>query len=90
MIEIERVDLIPVVTEGGPCSFTLGMTIPGPTPLTWKPVKVDGVWTAKMVCSNGHEAVLDRKIDMNGKVRPSVVCPADGCDFYEYVVLKDW
>ena len=90
MIEIKRVEPIPVVTEGGPCGFAMGLSAPGPAPLTWRPVKVDGVETARVVCSNGHEALLDHHVDIEGKVYPSVVCPTDGCNFHEHIVLLDW
>ncbi|SDO47683.1 hypothetical protein SAMN05444050_4230 [Afipia sp. GAS231] len=29
-------------------------------------------------------------IDLNGNVSPSVVCPAPGCNFHEFIRLDDW
>ena len=32
----------------------------------------------------GHDIAED------GKVSPSLVCPREGCDFHEIVMLEDW
>ena len=46
---------------------------------------------ALLTCSNGHTCILsEHTIESTGIVKPSVVCPIDGCDFHAYVVLKDW
>ncbi len=44
-----------------------------------------------MKCPNGHIGSLDdHRIHDDGTVEPSVVCPRDGCDFRDAVVLADW
>lgn len=30
------------------------------------------------------------KVSNDGTVTPSLVCPCEGCDFHEFVKLKDW
>jgi len=45
------------------------------------------VW---MTCSNGHPAILEHDIAVNGKVSPSVVCIEDECGFHEYVTLEGY
>lgn len=58
----------------------------------WLPLKTsEGGYTAYAVCPNGHLGILsDHMIDDDGKVSPSVVCPAPGCNFHDYVRLKGW
>lgn len=29
-------------------------------------------------------------ISADGQVSPSVVCPRDGCDFHQFIILQDW
>ena len=42
-------------------------------------------------CSNGHLAsIADHLIADNGHVSPSLVCPTEGCNFHEFVILEDW
>ncbi len=61
------------------------------TPLEWTPIMSDGIWTARMTCSKGHMAGLgDHAIAEDGKVSPSVECPAEDCGFHESVRLVDW
>lgn len=62
------------------------------TELGWWPVRIDGwVCSAWMVCRNGHRASLvDHDIAPDGMVRPSVVCPVEGCGFHEHVRLAGW
>ena len=64
--------------------------IPRYIPLTWRSFKLDGVLRVRLMCSNGHEVLLDHEIDVNGIVTPSVVCPINRCNFHEHVSLKDW
>ena len=47
----------------------------------------EDVWA---ICPNGHSAVLDHEIADDGKVTPSLDCPADRCNFHEFVRLVDW
>lgn len=35
-------------------------------------------------------ASLDHTVGDDGTVRPSLVCPADGCGFHEFVKLDGW
>lgn len=35
-------------------------------------------------------AILDHDIEADGRVKPSVVCPFEGCGFHEFVTLLDW
>lgn len=46
---------------------------------------------AELICPNGHGLTLrSHRIDAAGTVSPSVVCPARGCLFHEFVKLDDW
>ena len=58
-------------------------------------------YTVSVKCPNGHISALFSRRDGNpdsthhviaddGTVSPSVVCPRDGCDFHEFIVLDDW
>lgn len=33
---------------------------------------------------------MDHDIAPDGRVSPSVVCPFEGCDFHDHVVLEGW
>lgn len=64
-------------------------------PLTWapllEPIAEGHRRSAWIKCRNGHLATLtDHQIAHDGTVTPSVVCPADGCDFHEHVQLAGW
>lgn len=61
--------------------------------LSWKPCHPSTMrrYKAQMTCPRGHGLVLkNHSIDSTGRVQPSVVCRTEGCDFHEYVRLKDW
>ena len=62
-------------------------------PGVWKGVRrVDGTRSASISCPKcGQPASLsDHTIADDGTVPPSLVCPYDGCEFHDYVTLKDW
>lgn len=62
-------------------------------PGTWKGLALtDGGCSASFTCPRCENlAVLTgHHIDDSGKVSPSVVCPAEGCDFHEYIQLEGW
>lgn len=60
-------------------------------PNTWKGLQTPDGKSASVTCSNGHTATLtDHEIAADGTVTPSLVCPYDGCDFHEMVVLEGW
>lgn len=52
----------------------------------------DPVSIIKLACPLcGAEGDLsDHKIDADGAANPSVVCPADGCEWHEHVTLDQW
>jgi len=59
--------------------------------LGWWPVHSDNTYRANIRCPNGHVgAIVDHEISPNGSVEPSVVCPAKGCGFHEFVQLTGW
>lgn len=35
-------------------------------------------------------ATLNHQIADDGKVKPSLDCPTEDCDFHQYVILVDW
>ena len=49
-----------------------------------------GGQTVVLTCANGHSGTLDHTVMVNGLVNPSVVCPEDGCDYHEFVMLEGW
>lgn len=60
-------------------------------PNTWKRVMADGKPTALYTCPNGHTGLIDEhEISSDGTVSPSVVCTENGCDFHDYIKLRDW
>jgi hypothetical protein len=46
------------------------------------------VWVICPKC--GESAALHHDIADDGTVRPSLVCPFDGCGYHEYIRLLDW
>lgn len=71
--------------------MTLTVLTPGGAPgypLTWfRTLSLEG-FRIRAVCARGHTAALDaHKI---GSVRPSLVCPEDGCDWHAYARLAGW
>ena len=61
-------------------------------PGTWKGLKIETGRSASMTCPDcGLTCVLiDHDIELDGTVQPSVVCPAEDCNFHEIVVLNGW
>jgi len=61
-------------------------------PGQWRGLKADGVRTAGLSCPDcGQVASLSHhKIDQDGIVTPSVVCPTEGCKFHEWIKLDGW
>gem|GEM_PF-5928197 len=67
-----------------------------------EPFKARGVWrgtkrrdgrrSALVSCPEcGQTCSLSQhKIEKNGEVRPSVVCPVEGCTFHAWVRLEGW
>lgn len=43
-----------------------------------------------VVCPAGHPLGLPHRIDADGVVHPSIVCPEPGCDWHIWGRLKDW
>lgn len=58
----------------------------------WTAFTLDGKRTASITCPDCESiaALVDHSIETNGVVTPSVVCPVDGCDFHEMVILVGW
>lgn len=64
-----------------------------PPPMHWKSChpRTRARFKAHMTCSRGHAIVLrGHSISSKGAVHPSVVCRTKGCDFHDWVKLKDW
>ena len=62
-------------------------------PGTWKELLVGKKErrSAIFTCPNGHIGSLsDHEILANGSVHPSVLCPASGCSFHEFITLEGW
>lgn len=62
-------------------------------PLHWRACHPSTMsrFKAELTCSYGHGLTLrSHRIDASGAVFPSVVCPAAGCSFHEFVRLDDW
>lgn len=62
-------------------------------PLHWKPChpSTQARFKADMTCARGHAVSLkNHEVLSDGRVMPSVVCLAPGCDFHEFVRLEDW
>jgi hypothetical protein len=59
---------------------------------TWWPLGHNNGRSASFCCpSCGLMGVLtEHEIGDRGSVTPSVVCPADDCDFHDYICLEDW
>lgn len=59
----------------------------------WKPAALgNGDRTALVGCpACGQVGSLSQHdIGPDGEVNPSLVCPADGCDFHEHIELEGW
>jgi ribosomal protein S27AE len=67
--------------------FVRGQNQPG----TWRPARVEGVWTVRIWCPRcGLSATLEEhQIAPDGYVYPSLVCP-HRCGFHEFGRLCDW
>ena len=64
-----------------------------PPPLHWKACDPSTIMRFKAVltCPSGHGLTLrTHRIESNGAVRPSVVCQFPGCQFHDFVRLRDW
>jgi hypothetical protein len=62
-------------------------------PLQWKKCHPSTIrrFKAELTCPFGHTLTLRAHIvTTDGRVRPSVVCHSPGCEFHEFVQLKDW
>jgi hypothetical protein len=62
-------------------------------PLQWKKCHPATIrrFKAEITCPFGHTLTLRAHIiTTDGRVRPSVVCHSLGCEFHEFVQLKDW
>lgn len=48
--------------------------------------------TALVSCPKCGEIVSigNHKIAADGTVKPSLVCPFNGCDFHDFIVLEGW
>lgn len=80
--------------------------VPGTGAMPWKSWRVDGDGSADwryvtFCCPGGHLGSLEHlsnpelqesshKVAADGKVTPSVVCPADGCGYHEFIQLEGW
>lgn len=51
-----------------------------------------GARTASLACPDCKEvfSLTDHKINDDGAVSPSVVCPREGCSFHEFIILEGW
>ncbi len=57
----------------------------------WRIVKRDGKETVKMICPDClSEAALNHRIEKDGTIRPSVICPSETCTFHRNVKLEEW
>jgi hypothetical protein len=64
-----------------------------PPKMHWSPCHPSVVkrFKASMTCAYGHSLTLGgHAIDADGTVHPSVVCPARGCSFHDFVRLDGW
>ena len=64
-----------------------------PPTMHWAPCHASVMtrFKASMTCRNGHGLTLGgHTIAADGTVHPSVVCPAPGCSFHEFVRLDRW
>ena len=62
-------------------------------PRTWKLVQIGKAQrkSVSFTCPNGHTYLLNKyEILPNGSVHPAVLCPADGCNFHDFIKLEDW
>ena len=58
----------------------------------WRQCGTDSGKTASLSCPGCGEvaSLSNHKIDDQGIVTPSLVCPFDGCSFHEWVQLEGW
>ena len=58
----------------------------------WRGGIFDGVSTATVSCPKCGEvaSLTAHRINSEGKVTPSLTCPARNCDFHEWVRLDGW
>lgn len=64
-----------------------------PPPLHWKDChpSTRHRFKAELTCSRGHGITLKgHAVHSDGRVEPSVVCLHPGCNFHEFVRLKEW
>ncbi len=64
-----------------------------PPALHWTPCHPSTInrFKATMTCPKGHVITLrSHRIDSEGFVMPSVVCPVKGCMFHAYARLENW
>lgn len=62
-------------------------------PMHWKPSHPSTIrrFKAEVTCARGHAIALrDHSVEADGRVVPSIVCNAPGCDFHEIVRLEGW
>ena len=57
-----------------------------------KGIDAKKIATASIACPECGKvcSLTNHKIDADGKVSPSVVCPGDGCSFHEHIILDGW
>lgn len=70
-----------------------GKITPDPPPMHWAPCHPSTMrkFKASMTCPYGHGLTLGQhSIASTGEVFPSVICPANGCTFHEFVKLDHW
>ena len=73
---------------------------PSAGPRTWRPVVPHPDRPAAfaddfalVTCHRGHECMLSARVHRvaaDGTVTPSCVCPVQGCDGHEFIVLGGW
>jgi hypothetical protein len=64
-----------------------------PPPLKWKASHPSTIsrFKAEVTCSRGHGITLrSHSVLADGRVVPSIVCKAPGCDYHEVVRLEGW
>lgn len=70
---------------------------PDETPGAWAHATTDGKPTARISCPRCGlalnlvpEVSTGHIVHEDGSVEPSIVCVGLGCDFHEYIALRDW
>lgn len=63
-----------------------------PDPGYYRVGKAFGTLTATASCPSCGKffSLTDHKIQSDGTVHPSLVCPSEGCNFHEMAILEDW